>query len=194
VDPKTGAVTTFASGLPPSLYGPGGGGVFDVAFIGHTAYALVIGVAEDLGGDDIVGIYRVDGPSSFTVVADLGAFNTANPPETDFFIPTGVGFALEPYRHGFLVTDGHLNRVLYVTLDGEIEIVISFSDIVVSSRALCTVASILARLRIIVWSFIKMSTSRSVIVATAAGSKSANARRSASRLLKTTAQDSPFSK
>ena len=71
---------------------------------------------------------------------------------------------------------------------------ISFSDIVVSSRALCTVASILARLRIIVWSFIKMSTSRSVIVATAAGSKSANARRSAPRLLKTTAQDSPFSK
>jgi len=71
---------------------------------------------------------------------------------------------------------------------------ISFSDIVVSSRALCTVASILARLRIIVWSFIKTSTSRSVIVATAAGSKSANARRSAPRLLKTTAQDSPFSK
>jgi len=135
VDPKTGAVTTFASGLPPSLYGPGGGGVFDVAFIGHTAYALVIGVAEDLGGDDIVGIYRVDGPSSFTVVADLGAFNTANPPETDFFIPTGVGFALEPYRHGFLVTDGHLNRVLYVTLDGEIEIVISFSDIVPTGLA-----------------------------------------------------------
>jgi len=71
---------------------------------------------------------------------------------------------------------------------------ISFSDIAVSSRALCTVAAILARLRIIVWSFIKTSTSRSVIVATAAGSKSANARRSAPRLLKTTAQDSPFSK
>jgi len=27
---------------------------------------------------------------------------------------------MEPYRNGFLVTDGHFNRVLYVTLDGEI--------------------------------------------------------------------------
>ena len=51
----------------------------------------------------------------------------------------------------------------------------SFSDIDVSNRALCTVATILALLRIIVWSFIKRSTSRSVIVATASRSKSAKA-------------------
>src|SRR5918993_1383967 len=31
VDPETGEITTFASGLPT-----GGGGVFDVAFIGNT--------------------------------------------------------------------------------------------------------------------------------------------------------------
>ena len=33
---------------------------------------------------------------------------------TDFFVPTGVQYALEPYRGGFLVTDGHHNRVLRV--------------------------------------------------------------------------------
>ena len=44
VDPETGPVTTFASGLPPSLFGIYGGGVVDVAFIGKTAYALVTGV------------------------------------------------------------------------------------------------------------------------------------------------------
>ena len=131
VDPKTGAVTTFASGLPTNP----GAGVFDVAFIGQTAYALVCCVAPEVGGSGVDGIYRVDGPSSFTLVADIGAFNRANPPETDFFIPTGVSFALEAFHGGFLVTDGHLNRVLSVTLDGEISILIAFDDIVPTGLA-----------------------------------------------------------
>jgi hypothetical protein len=57
VDPNTGAVTTFASGLPPSIIGIGG--AIDVAFIGGTAYALVTLVGPDVGGSSIVGIYRV---------------------------------------------------------------------------------------------------------------------------------------
>jgi hypothetical protein len=134
VDPKTGAVTLFASGLParnPDLFFIGAG-VVDVAFIGGTAYALVTGVGSDLepGRDDVVGIYRVDGPSSFTVVADLGAFSIANPPEPDFFVPTGFQYAIEPFRGGFVVTDGHHNRVLRVTLDGEITEMIAFEDVV----------------------------------------------------------------
>jgi hypothetical protein len=50
----------------------------DVAFIGNTAYVLMTLVGEDLGGSDVVGIYRVDGPDSFTVIADLGSFSVAN--------------------------------------------------------------------------------------------------------------------
>jgi hypothetical protein len=132
VDLKSGVVTTFASGLPPSLFGVGGGGVVDVAFRGKTAYALVTGVAADAGGSDVVGLYRVDGPTSFTVVADIGEFNLLNPPTHEFAIELATGFqyALEPYRDGFLVTDGHLNRVLRVTLDGEITELIAFDDIV----------------------------------------------------------------
>jgi hypothetical protein len=137
VDPTTGALTLFASGLPPRL--PGleflGGGVVDVAFIGGTAYALVTGVGADIGGDAVVGIYRVDGPGSATVVADIGAFSVANPPAPDFFVPTGWQYAIEPFRGGFLVTDGHHNRVLRVTLDGEITEVIAFSDIVPTGLA-----------------------------------------------------------
>ena len=72
VDPKTGDITTFASGLPQSIIGFGG--AMDVEFIGQTAYVLVTLVGPDVGGSDIVGIYRVDGPDSFTVVADIGAF------------------------------------------------------------------------------------------------------------------------
>ena len=132
VDPETGQVTTFASGLPPSLSGIGNGGVVDVAFIGKTAYALVTAVASDAGGTNVVGIYRVDGPASFTVVADIGEFNMLNPPTIPFHfdLPTGFQFAIEKYRGGFLVTDANLNRVLRVTLDGEISVFIDFDNIV----------------------------------------------------------------
>ena len=137
VNPKTGAVTLFTTGLPkriPGLYYIGSG-VVDVAFRGGTAYALVTGVAPDLDGHDIVGIYRVDGGNHFTIIADLGAWSVAHPPVPDFFVPTGFQYAIEPYRDGFLVTDGHHNRVLYATLDGEITEVIAFADVVPTGLA-----------------------------------------------------------
>jgi sugar lactone lactonase YvrE len=133
VDPKTGGMTTFASGLPKSIIGIGG--AMDIAFIGQTAYVLVTLVGADLGGSDIVGIYRVDGPHTFTIVADIGAFSLSHPPVPAFFIPTGVQYALD-FDHGaFLVTDGHHNRVLRVTLDGEVSEVIAFDDIVPTGLA-----------------------------------------------------------
>ena len=135
-DPQTGAVTTFASGLPIWVFPPIGGAM-DVAFIGNTAYVLVTVVGPEVGGNagDKVGIYRVDGPSSFTVVADIGAFSLANPPIPAFFVPTGVQYAMEPFRGGFLVTDGHHNRVLRVTLDGEVTEFRTFGNIVPTGLA-----------------------------------------------------------
>jgi hypothetical protein len=133
VDPETGDVTMFASGLPTSIIGLGG--AMDVEFIGQTAYVLVTLVAPDVGGSDIVGIYRIDGPHTFTVVADIGAFSLANPPNTPFDVPTGVQYALETFRGGFLVTDGHHNRVLRVTRDGEVTELIAFGNIVPTGLA-----------------------------------------------------------
>lgn len=128
VDPQSGAITLFVSGLPKAIAPIGG--PMDVAFIGDTAYALVTLVGSDIGGSDVVGIYRVDAPDSFTVIADIGSYAMENPPDTDFAVPTGVQYALEPYRGGFLVTDGHHNRVLQVTLDGEITEMKAFDNIV----------------------------------------------------------------
>jgi hypothetical protein len=130
VDPRTGEITTFASGLPESVVGIGG--AIDVAFIGRTAYVLVTLVGPDVGGDpqDKVGIYRVDGPDTFTVVADLGEFSVQNPPATQFDVPSGLQYALEVFRGGFLVTDGHHNRVLQVTRDWEITELIGFDNTV----------------------------------------------------------------
>src|SRR5258705_2239777 len=133
VDPQTGVITTFASGLPKAIIPIGG--AIDVAFIGHTAYVLVTLVGAEVGGSDVVGIYRVDGPDRFTVVADIGEFASHNPPRTPFDPPTGVQYALETYRGGFLVTDGHHNRVLRVTLDGEVTELIAFDNIVPTGLA-----------------------------------------------------------
>src|SRR6185295_3100839 len=116
VDPKTGDYTTYASGLPQLIPEVGVGGVTDVAFLHGKAYALV-SVVDDptFPTGQVNGIYRIDGPNSSTVIADIGAFNIANPPTGfDFFVVTGVLYAIQPYLGGFLVTDGHLNRVLFV--------------------------------------------------------------------------------
>jgi hypothetical protein len=133
VDRKTGAVTTFTSGLPKSIIGIGG--AMDVAFIGRKAYVLVTLVGRDVGGSDVVGVYRVDGPTSSTVIADIGAFSLSHPPSTEFSVPTGVQYALQPFRRGILVTDGHHNRVLRVKIDGEVTEVVAFGNVVPTGLA-----------------------------------------------------------
>jgi hypothetical protein len=142
VDPETGDVTTFASSLPKRFSALPFGGVMDVAFLGGTAYALV-SVVGSVFPDDLfachpqtVGVYRVDGPTSSALVADIGTFACNNPPPTDFAVPTGVQFALEVFRGGFLVTDGHHNRVLRVARDGTITQMIQFGNIVPTGLAI----------------------------------------------------------
>jgi hypothetical protein len=131
VDRKTGAITTFASGLPPAIPAAGIGGAMDVVFVHGTAYVLVILVGPEFGQPDVVaGIYRIEDDGSATPIADIGAWSMDNPPATDFFVASGVQYALETYRRGFLVTDGHHNRVLRVTRDGDISELIAFGNIV----------------------------------------------------------------
>jgi hypothetical protein len=136
VDPRTGAKSLYASGLPQRFDFLPFGGVMDVAFSGSTAYALVSVVEPGVVGcdPDLIGLYRIDGPSSSTLVADIGTFACANPPPDGLgianVVKTGVQYALEPFRGGFLVTDGHHNRVYRVTLDGTVTQMIQFGDVV----------------------------------------------------------------
>jgi hypothetical protein len=136
VDPDTGVVTTFATGLPPSIVGIGG--AIDVVFHGTTAYALVTLVGPDFGGPagDVVGIYRVDGPTTVHTIADIGQFSIDNPPALPFDVRTGLQFAIDVFRSGFLVTDGHLNRVLHVTRDGEVSELVAFGNTVPTGLAI----------------------------------------------------------
>ena len=63
VDRHTGAVSVYATGLPPRVLGIGG--AMDVAFLAGHGYALVTMVGGDFVGgphigDAVVGIYRLD--------------------------------------------------------------------------------------------------------------------------------------
>ncbi len=128
IDRHTRAVSVFHTGLPAQVLPLGG--VMDIAFQGSTAYALVTLVGPDVGGGSVVGLYRLDGPTTATVVADLGAWSIANPPEPAYFVPSGVQYALQAVRGGFLVTDGHHNRVLRVGTDGSVATLTAFDNIV----------------------------------------------------------------
>lgn len=130
IDLETGDVTALASGLPQMITEVGVGGIMDVVFVGETAYALITLVSEDVGGADISGIYRIDDADSFTVIADIGQFSIDNPPVPAFFVPTGVQYSMAVFGDDFLVADGHHNRVLQVTLDGNISEVIAFDNTV----------------------------------------------------------------
>ena len=131
VDTETGATSTFADGLPPAVPDVGIGGAIDVAFVHGTAYVLVTLVGPEFGQPDVVsGIYRIEHDGSATAIADIGAWSMANPPHTDFFIAGGVQYALQEFRGGFVVTDGHHNRVLRVTRGGHISEMKAFANIV----------------------------------------------------------------
>jgi hypothetical protein len=111
------------------------GGAIDVAFVGTTMYVLVTLVGPDVNGNSVVGIYRRNGSGDFTVFADLGTWSIEHPPPTQFDVPSGVQFALQPVAGGFLVTDGHLNRILRVSSEGQVTQSIQFENIVPTGLA-----------------------------------------------------------
>ena len=136
VDRHSGAVSTFAAGLPRLHTPPGIGGPIDIAFVGRTAYVLVANVGPTFGEPDVVqGIYRVNRDGSSTPVADIGAWAVMHPPTTPFVLKGGVQYAMEPYRGGFAVTDGHHNRVIRVRRNGIVSELQAFGNVVPTGLA-----------------------------------------------------------
>lgn len=133
IDPWDGTASSFASGLPTRVIALGG--ATDLAFVGDSLYVLVTLVGPDVGGTSVDGIYQMDASGEFTVFADLGAWSIANPPATQFDVPSGLQFALQPVADGFLVSDGHHNRVLHVSTAGEITQRIQFENVVPTGLA-----------------------------------------------------------
>lgn len=118
IDPKTGEITTFAQRAAAVDRWHRWCNRCRI----HRQYCLRFGhLGRTRCGRQLRSGHLPRGwPTDFALLADIGAFSSSYPPSTSFLVPTGVQYALETYRGGFLVTDGHHNRVLNVTLKGEI--------------------------------------------------------------------------
>lgn len=131
----SGERETVLDGLPSSRTSEGSGslvsGVADVEFVGSTLYALTAGAGCSHGfADDPNGVYRVNSDGTWTLVADLSAFQMANPvqnSEDEDFEPDGTWYdmvavrgdlyAVEP-NHGELdriATSGGVSRVVDIS-------------------------------------------------------------------------------
>lgn len=137
VDPDTGARTTVVDGLPSNAglelgeaVGPA-----DVAFIGSTLYYLQTHAGDVWGFPDFeTGIYRVAGNGDLALIADLGAYNAANPTEaiidgSQVDIEVGGNpYAMDVHAGSFYVTDGNHNHLLRVSTGGSITEIAEFPD------------------------------------------------------------------
>jgi hypothetical protein len=135
VDPETGEVTTAASGLPSGAleHGGEGAGATDVAFIGDTMYVLMAGGHNYVGGaaaDSPNGVYRYEGDDEWTVIVDLSEFNDENPVAFGDAAPGGNPFSFTPRGSGFIISDGNYNRVLHAGVDGSVDVLVTFDNVV----------------------------------------------------------------
>jgi len=129
---RAGTRTTWVDNLPSSVNALGDiSGVGDVAFIGHTLYAVITGAGCSHGVPSIPNsVIKINPDKSWTRVANLSAFLKSHPvanPEEDDFEPDGdwysminVGddlYAIEA-NHGELdkiSANGHVSRVVDVS-------------------------------------------------------------------------------
>ena len=138
VDPSTGAVTTFATGLPSASETPGGEpagpGPADVVFMNGTLYALITGSANYVGGAAANypnGVYKYNSTNkTWTVIANLSKFNDDHPVTFPDAGPGGNPFSISVRGQEFIVSDGNYNRLLRVALDGTVTILSTFDNIV----------------------------------------------------------------
>jgi hypothetical protein len=120
-----GVVTSVVENLPSSqtqpVPSPLISGVADVAFVGNTLYALLAGAGCSHGVPNVPnGIIRVNSDGTWTLIADLSAFQQANPvahPEEDDFEPDGTWYSAD--CSPFELRGKRSDRLRTVTADGD---------------------------------------------------------------------------
>jgi hypothetical protein len=130
-----GVPMTVVDGLPSSQTAPAVGslisGVADVAFVKGTLYALLAGAGCSHGIPDVPnGVIRVNADGSWDVVADLSAFQMANPvqnPEEDDFEPDGTWYSMVVVENKLFAVEPNHGEVDRISLKGDIKRVIDIS-------------------------------------------------------------------
>jgi hypothetical protein len=99
-------------------------GVADVAFIGNTLYALLAGAGCSHGlAGTTNGIIRVNPNGTWTLVADLSAFQRAHPvanPNPGDFEPDGTWYSMVAVRGKFYAVEPNHGELDVITTDGQI--------------------------------------------------------------------------
>jgi hypothetical protein len=130
-----GVRTTVVDNLPSNQTSADSGhlvsGVADVAFIGNTLYAVLGGAGCSHGVPGIPnGVIRVNSNGSWTMIADLSAFQRAHPvqhPEEDDFEPDGTWYSMIAIRGDLYAVEPNHGEVVKVTTNGKISRVIDVS-------------------------------------------------------------------
>jgi len=132
---SNGIRTTVVDNLPSNQTSADSGhlisGVADVAFIGNTMYAVLGGAGCSHGVPGIPnGVIRVNPNGSWTMIADLSAFQRAHPvqqPEEDDFEPDGTWYSMIAVRGDLYAVEPNHGEIVRVTTDGKINRVIDVS-------------------------------------------------------------------
>jgi hypothetical protein len=129
-----GNVTTFVDNLPSSEAAGLASGVADVAFIGNTMYAIFAGAGCSHGVPSIPnGVIRINPDRSWTIIADLGAFQRTHPvanatdPITGDFEPDGTWYSMIALRGDLYAVEPNHGELDKITTNGSITRVIDIS-------------------------------------------------------------------
>jgi hypothetical protein len=133
---QNGERSTVIDGLPSSQTSEALGslvsGVADVAFMKGQLYALLAGAGCSHGISDVPnGIIRVNSDGTWTLIADLSAFQKANPvaqPEEDDFEPDGTWYSMVVVGNSFYAVEPNHGELDRVTLKGAIQRVVDISE------------------------------------------------------------------
>jgi len=132
---SNGLRTTVVDTLPSSQTSPSQGslvsGVADVAFVRDTLYALLAGAGCSHGVPDVPnGIIRVSTDGTWSLIADLSAFQKANPvehPEPDDFEPDGTWYSMVAVRGDLYAVEPNHGELDRITPDGQVSRVVDIS-------------------------------------------------------------------
>lgn len=130
-----GVVSTVVGALPSSQTSPALGnlvtGVSSVAFIGNTLYGLLAGAGCSHGVPTVPnGVFRVGPGGTWTLIANLSAFQAANPvanPDQGDFEPDGTWYSMLAVRHALYPMDSNHGELDKVTPAGAISRVVDLS-------------------------------------------------------------------
>jgi hypothetical protein len=130
-----GTVSTVVDSLPSSQTSPALGnlvsGVSSVAFVGNQLYGLLAGAGCSHGVPTIPnGVFRVDQGNTWSLIADLSAFQAANPvanPDDEDFEPDGTWYSMAAYKHALYAMDSNHGELDKVTTSGVISRVVDIS-------------------------------------------------------------------